>query len=588
MPLPEELLTPIAGDEPAGPDLSTTNAYDQIDRAYREADELPSLSPTGAASEPETGFGEVVELATDYLATQSKDLKVATLLTAALLRDEGFSGLASGLELLRGLMEEYWDGLHPGVAGRVAVLNWLGSDDVAYAVLLTPFTESGHHYYHYKDWAKQEREETAGKSDVEALADADELSASNFSGAFAETPWTWYNDFCSSIDRSLSALDALDSYGRDNFKDTGEKPPPPPSELPTEESAGEPTPGSEASGQSAGQTIQVAEPRDPAEAATAVAAAARVLRRSDPCNPAPYLILRGFRWGELRSAGEHLDPRVLVAPTTVQRTSLKSLFLDQDWENLLEAVEEVMATPAGRGWLDLQRYAVLATERLGGEYRHVAGALTSALRSLITDLPDLLRATLMDDSATASPDTVRWLEAQELIAGDGGGGSSDLDGAADTDAGRTVRQASFDRAAALARAGDPHGAIEMLMDRAEHEGSERARFITQVEAAGIMIDHGMMPIARPILDELAQLIDRHMLEEWEPTEIVAKPLGLLFRCLGSTDGALRQQLYDRLAKLDPLLAMRVSATGQSGPAQQTAEPEPAGQQEDVGVENANG
>lgn len=215
-----------------------------------------------------------------------------------------------------------------------------------------------------------------------------------------------------------------------------------------------------------------------------------------------------------------------------------------------------MATPAGRGWLDLQRYTVVSAERLGSEYRRVAAAVKGAVRELIVDLPALVRSTLMDDSATASPDTMAWFESQGLIEGGEAAGSPE---ASDTDveAEAMILRASFDRAAGLVRGGDPQGAVELLMNRAEHERSERARFLVKAEAAAIMVGHGMEAVARPILDQLHEQINAHKLEEWERGDTVARPLGLLYRCLAATDGALREQLYTRLAKLDPLLAMQV-------------------------------
>ena len=46
----------------------------------------------------------------------------------------------------------------------------------------------------------------------------------------------------------------------------------------------------------------VAEPADRRQAVASIAAAAAFLRKREPLSPAPYLILRGLRWGELRTA----------------------------------------------------------------------------------------------------------------------------------------------------------------------------------------------------------------------------------------------------------------------------------------------
>ena len=64
------------------------------------------------------------------------------------------------------------------------------------------------------------------------------------------------------------------------------------------------------------------------DAAGRIAAAARYLQRVDPRSPASYLLLRGFRWGELRAHGGALDPRLLAAPPTDIRTRLQGPLLD--------------------------------------------------------------------------------------------------------------------------------------------------------------------------------------------------------------------------------------------------------------------
>ena len=123
------------------------------------------------------------------------------------------------------------------------------------------------------------------------------------------------------------------------------------------------------------------QPTSREDAASRIAAIAKYLRQSDPTSPAPYLLVRGFRWGELRASGRTPDPRLLEAPATQIRTQLKSLLLDGKWDALLEACENVMATPNGRGWLDLQRYALtrVRTAWLGVRQRCVVTAWGAAL-----------------------------------------------------------------------------------------------------------------------------------------------------------------------------------------------------------------
>jgi hypothetical protein len=72
-----------------------------------------------------------------------------------------------------------------------------------------------------------------------------------------------------------------------------------------------------------------------------------------------------------------------------------------------------------------------------------------------------------------------------------------------------------------------------------------------------MISRGEMTVARPILDDLLKEVDEHNLEDWEAGEVVARPLGLLYRCLNQGEAPLKQQIYQRICRMDPLLARSI-------------------------------
>ncbi|HET7275938.1 MAG TPA: type VI secretion system domain-containing protein, partial [Longimicrobiaceae bacterium] len=306
----------------------------------------------------------------------------------------------------------------------------------------------------------------------------------------------------------------------------------------------------------------VATPVSGSDAAGGVAAAARFMRSENPTNPAPYLMLRGYRWGELRVRGEDIDPKLLVAPATEARTRLKTLLLDEKWADPLNAAEEVMATPSGRGWLDLQRYVMTACEGLGSEYDFVAAALRSALAALVRDLPALTTLTLMDDSPTANPETMAWL-VSEGICGE------PADAGADQEVGtrQRARRGPTERAMELVKAGQPQAAVDILMREAAKEGSSRSAFLRRSEAASVMVDAGVHAVAMPLLTELVEQIDQHQLERWEDGETIARPLGLLYLCMQKLEGEESgQDLYLRICRLDPLQAIRLGSqtNGRSG------------------------
>jgi type VI secretion system protein ImpA len=313
-------------------------------------------------------------------------------------------------------------------------------------------------------------------------------------------------------------------------------------------------------GQPAAGGAPAAGPSSAAEAGAWIAAAAAQLRAAQPTSPAPYLLLRGYRWGELRASGGSIDPKLLAAPSTEARTKLKGLLLDARWAELVAAGETVMATAFGRGWLDLQRYILTGLDGLGGDYEGVRAALHGQLRLLLRDLPDLPGLTLMDDSPTANAETLGWLRQEGLLE------ASEEDGeeAAPAVARRpAMRRDPWDIARERARGGDPRGAMELLMREANQEKSERARFLRRSQAAEIMVGAGMEPVALPILREMMERIETHRLEEWEDGETVAQPMGLLYQCITrlESDEADRRELYVRICRLDPVQAVRLGDDG---------------------------
>ena len=72
-----------------------------------------------------------------------------------------------------------------------------------------------------------------------------------------------------------------------------------------------------------------------------------------------------------------------------------------------------------------------------------------------------------------------------------------------------------------------------------------------------MVDSGLEAIALPILKELLEQIEAHKLEEWEAGDAVARPMGLLYRCLDKLggDADMKDNLYKQICRLDPLQAM---------------------------------
>ena len=586
----EGLLEPIEGDEPAGPSVRYEPVFDEIKRAREEEDDN---IPQGEWKRElkVADFPLVQKLATQVIAEQSKDLQVAAWLTEAWTREKGFKGLTNGFHLLRKLMEKFWDGVHPEIDEdgdlefRAVPLEWVGRY-LQQSIEQVPLTEQGLGFLNHREARSVPSEDEADSDDSKRKARAEAVQAGRttpeeFQDAVEASSKGFYKGLVADLEASQEALSELEDFCDDRFGDVTPNliplrellsevhrlasqhlarklevdPDPVELEADEPESGGEGTPeGEEAGGGDAGTTVAATggvptEIGSVADAGRAAAEAARFLRRKDPTDPSPYLMLRGLRWGELRAAGGGVDPKLLTAPPTNVRTRIKGYTLDGKWAELLDTCEEVMATSHGRGWLDLQRYVLEACEGLGSEYDMVATAVKGALSALLRDLPELLDVTLMDDSPTANPETRKWLK-QVVGFGQEDDGAPPVPVSADGDR-------ALERQVARLREAQPQQAIQLLMRQASQEKSSRARFLRRSEAATIMVEGGLEAVALPILREMVEQIERHSLEEWEEGETVARPLSLLYRCMEKMDGDAgeRQDLYLRICRLDPMQAM---------------------------------
>src|ERR1700751_3793828 len=106
--LREDILAPIAGENPSGIDLRYDTKlliYDKIKEARRQDDEL--AQGEWQSERKVANWPVVVKLAQDSIATVSKDLQLSSWLTEALLQTERFPGLRQGLNLTFQLLTEF-------------------------------------------------------------------------------------------------------------------------------------------------------------------------------------------------------------------------------------------------------------------------------------------------------------------------------------------------------------------------------------------------------------------------------------------------------------------------------------------------
>ena len=599
MSLANDLLNPIDGPNPSGVNLRYDPIYDKIKESRREESQPPPGMTERDRKVADNPL--VIKLTTDALANRTKDLQLTAWLTEALLKHKGFAGLSDGLSVCNGLVEKYWDTVYPELEdgdaqSRGAPLGFIGTK-LDIALKLVPVVEKARYslldYQQSREvgYEDQAKTDEAKKKRAQHIKDS-KVTPEAFDSAFEETPKKFYAQAEKDLDSCLQALGQLKESCAPKFVEEGpsfgplqsaleatrhvvhgflqkkrEKEPDPVEPTPAQAGAEAGTGSASESGAGpvrVGVLISVetsSEPPDRIEAIRKIAEAAAFLRRREPKSPASYLMLRGLRWGELREAVDRADPTQFEAPPTDLRKHLKRLVLNQKWEELLEAAESAMALPCSRAWLDLQRMVVEACEALGKDYEAITRAIRSELKALITDFPQLLDATLLDDTPAANSETRAWLRtisqgtsptataAEAAPAGEASKGFSS----------KWPGQPTDEYAAALQalREGQERRAFEILQQDIGRGRSGRERFRRKMQLVEMCASVNKPHIAQPILDDLAAAIETHKLDDWEDPGLVAGALSTIMKLSQrvQADKAQQQKLFERICRLDSAQAL---------------------------------
>ncbi|MGH9575652.1 MAG: type VI secretion system protein TssA [Candidatus Acidiferrales bacterium] len=610
MPLREGLLNPISAENPSGVDVrydSKLLIYDKIKEARREDDGLNQGEWQQERKVADLPF--VLKTTQEALATRTKDLQLAAWLCDALLRTEGFGGLQQGLSLCQGFIANFWDTLFPPIEDgdlelRAAPLDWLGTA-LDIPLKSVPLTRTAHGFFKYK-------ESRLVGYDVPTLGDKErdqraqrinegKLSAEEFDKAFNETPKAFYVQTEKDLDGCLAVLKSLDEACDEKFGNAG----PALGKLkatleeirhtvhgllqkkretepdPIEETAAAAESNADGSAISAGTAagagrsavpsivisiMTSSEPADRREMIANVAKAGAFLRQREPHSPAPYLMMRGLRWGELRAAARLSDAALLEAPPTELRQQIKRLALAEKWHELLETAENAMSLPCSRAWLDLQRHVVEACAALGTNYEPIAAAIRLELKVLLHDVPELLDATMLDDTPAANAETRAWLvqlmrpafKPPRAPEGDAAAEPATSQPESAPEPSWPSKSAdSYALATEALKAGQEEKAFSIMQEEIARQTSGRGRFQRKLQLVEICAAAGKDAIAQPLLEDLAAAIENHKLDEWEDRQIIAAALITLMKLSRriQDDSSERQKIFERICRLDPVRAL---------------------------------
>lgn len=610
----DALLKPIAGDNPAGADLRYSPVFDKIKQARRSADDKSSgkLEKEETGPGPEEDWLTVARLASDALARQSKDLQLAVWLLEVRSHLDGFEGVAPCLQVVRELMTRYWDCVYPmrddeedePLAFRVGVMEWI-DEKLPQIVKAIPLTDppAAYSLLHYEvtqkigaekqalletGWPSGEDFEAAmANSSLEALEatlgdvvacqeqlrllteDADRLyvvTRKTASGAERTETLLSFGRTADALENCRWLLQRAVTKKR------------PVADAPPQETASTPDlvedapivdapaePAVAAAPRAARQAVDA--PVDGREQALArLAAGIDFLLADNPADPTPYLLSRAIAFGPLLAHDDLSEAWPFPSPPTELRQRLRALAANGDWPALLQECERYLRATPNQPWIDLQRYVVTALTEIGGSSLAAASAVEAQVRALVAAHPHVGDAEFEDGTPTANGESKQWLR-ERGPAFDLAATVTPMRPAAPVlvdshDAADTATPRRRDEALALARAGRTSDALALLQEEITAATSGRERFLCKLDMAEICLESERTALAYPLLDELAETIERARLEEWEDKDLVARAWTALVTCCRLLESnpeaqARGQEIFRRLCRLDVSKALSI-------------------------------
>ena len=228
----QSILAPIPGDNPAGENLRYTATYEELQEARRADD---SLDRGDWQREIKTeDWSRIIAVATEALSNRTKDLQIAAFLVEALSNTEGFAGVATGLNIITGFLQEFWDHLYPQIEEddlefRIGPLEFI-NEKLWLSIKQIPITDRNASGYSWMKWQESrqvgsekdtrnqngEVDENRRRSREELIAEG-KLTAEEFDTAVSLSSKAFYQKVAENATACLEAFKRLDETVDEKF-----------------------------------------------------------------------------------------------------------------------------------------------------------------------------------------------------------------------------------------------------------------------------------------------------------------------------------------------------------------------------------
>ncbi|MCP3898218.1 MAG: type VI secretion system protein TssA [Desulfobacteraceae bacterium] len=491
---------PISEEAPAGKDVRYEPSFDAL------STEMSKMGTISGGSEID--WDNVISLSSQILEKESKHLQVACYLCYGLLITKGFEGFATGLHILKEIMENFWDPMFPPkkrMKGRRGIIAWWEektSDFFDNAKAVT--------------WEKEKRD--ALIDDLNAI---DHFLEDNMEDAPLLVPY----------------IKKIKSVVNEEKEGSSEEP-----ETPTEGTA---------------PSLDVTSDMDAdsllEHGLDVIGKVASGLIAQDPFNPVPYRLNRIVAWIPIDDLPTAEAGKTMITPPDEQIIeAMSTLYDNSEWEDLADSCESNVKQFLF--WLDLSRYVAECMEQLG----HIAACKAVEAETLffVQRLEGIEQMSFSDGTPFANPETRAWLNKL-------GSKSSDTNSETESDKPDSIQQLislKMGESQTLIKQKKPDQALALLIDCSSKSTSEREKFLWKMCVCKVLINLKKIQIAASFIDEILDYIEKFKLEIWEPDNAIeALSLALTGLRLQKNDRheSLIESVIKKISMLDPIKAMQI-------------------------------
>lgn len=457
------------------------------------------------------------------LKEKSKDIRVFSFLGFALLRNEDWEGFSDVYEALAVLFERDFESLYPDrIRAKESALKWL-SENRFMEIVTNKKPESKVHDHIIR-----------------------------LSGSLARIKKVVESKFPNGTVFPEAFYDEIKSWDKNCYLEPVKNP-----QLQFHDQKSEKSQVLNSLSQQFGTNLETTK-----QAYSQIKSAASFLIQKEPCNQAGYRLIRCIRWDRIEKVPPSDDGRTLLTgPSSQQRQMFESLVAKGNWKAVLENAESTFASSANHLWLDLQRIAATACEKLGAEYLDVKIAIVGETILLIKRVPQILSLHFSDGSPFCDQTTKEFFTIGQK---DDSKGNNNGNVNADShwvDKEREETEKLFNDKGYLA-------ALEYLQTKIKTCGNERENFIRNMTAASILVKSSQPEIAVSVLESLDVKVQEHGLVKWDP-HLVCDLLCALICAYkicktrkNSNQAALSEKVNSTLCKLSRLDVVRACSINQ--------------------------